>query len=192
MRGSKVNNAMTKKKAIQLGLTSTIVSFVIGSIIFGLYYLTLFAEILFIGYGFILLATAVNIFLFTILVLKAFKEKDKKIFSVCTIILINIPIMFFYCWFASKLLNTVIIEFTNCTKNDISEINIKGCEEKYIQQLRQGDSKTVWVSIPNDCSIQIDYVNNGIKKNETIESYLCSMMGKRSKYYIGKQNIKNK
>jgi hypothetical protein len=177
---------MTKKKSIQLGLTSTITSFIIGSIIFGVYYLTLYAELLFVGYGFILLAIIVNSIFFTSLVSKAIKEKDKKIFGVSILILINIPIMFFYCWFANKLVNTAIIKFTNCTEYDLREINITGCEEKYIQQIVKGDSKTIWVKIPNDRSIQINYINNGIKKNEIVEGYLSGMMGKRSNYCIGK------
>jgi hypothetical protein len=177
---------MTKKKSIQLGLTSTIISFIIGSIIFGVYYQTLYEELLFVGYGFILLAIIVNSIFFSSLVSKAIKEKDKKIFGVSILMLLNIPIMLFYCSFASKLSNTVIIKFTNCTSFDVKEINVTGCEQKYIQQIVKGDSKTIWVKIPSDCSIQINYINNGIKKNEIVEGYLSGMMGKRSNYCIGK------
>jgi hypothetical protein len=177
---------MTKRKSIQLGLTSAIASFIIGSIIFGLYYLTLYAELLFVGYGFISLAIIVNSIFFTSLISKAIKEKEKEIFGVSILMLLNVPIMLFYCSFASKLVNTVIIKFTNCSEYDLREINITGCEEKYIQQIVKGDSKTIWVTIPNDCSIQINYINNGIKKNEIVEGYLSGMMGKRSNYCIGK------
>jgi hypothetical protein len=87
---------MKKDKSIQLGLVTTIVSFIIGSIIFGLYYFTSFAGILFLGYFFIVVAGLINIIVFAKMTSNAAKEKDKKIFRVSALMLINIPIMLLY------------------------------------------------------------------------------------------------
>jgi hypothetical protein len=187
MRESKYLIRMTKEKSIRLGLISAIASFLIGSIIFGLYYFTSDSTILFLGYGFILLAGVINTILFINLVFGYLESKDRKVAIVSIFILLNIPIMLFYCWHANKLLSTVIIEFTNCTKHDLKDIIVYGCDKKLINQLKQGESETVWINVKYDCSILISYNENGFNKTETVEGYITTMMGKRSTFCIGKQ-----
>ena len=187
MRGSKLLSKMTKENSVRNGIISAVGSFLIGSIIFVIFYFTSDSIMLLFGYGFILFAGVININLFSTLVLKAIKEKDRKALIVSVLILLNIPIMLFYCWSASFLLSTNIIEFTNCTRHDIKDIFVYGCDKKYIKQLRLGESETVWIKVKNDCSILISYNENGFNKTETVEGYITPMMGKRSKFCIGKQ-----
>jgi hypothetical protein len=102
--------------------------------------------------------------------------------------LLNIPIMILYCWFAIILLNTLRITFTNCTQTDLTEINIVGCETEHLDKLEIGESKTVWVGITGDCTININYLENGQRKEENVAGYVTSSMGQKMNFKIGVPN----
>jgi hypothetical protein len=61
--------------------------------------------------------------------------------------LLNIPVILFYCWVAIILLDTMRITFTNSTQTTLTNINIVGCGGGHIDKLEVGESKTVWVDI---------------------------------------------
>ena len=83
------------------------------------------------------------------------------------------------------MLNTVRITFINSTPTEIDELKINGCEEKYIPKLLSGQSKTVWVSIPNDCGVEISYKRNGVTKEEDVTGYVTNEGGYRMTFNIG-------
>ncbi len=102
--------------------------------------------------------------------------------------LLNIPIIIAYCWVAIILLGTMRITFINETDTTINDINIVGCGGGYIEKLAIGESKTVWVEITGDCSIYIDYLSNGKRKEETVAGYVTSGMGQKAKHKIDGKN----
>ena len=181
---------MTTEQYIKLGIQTTLISFVLGTIIFGLYFLTSSFDLLLLGGGFISLTALVNIGILILILVKAYKDKEnrKKLLKTCGVMLVNIPVMLFYCWVTVILLNTMRITFTNSTQTTLSNININGCGSGHIDKLESGESETVWVEITGDCSINIDYLSNGQRKKEGVTSYLTSTMGKKMKHNIGGKN----
>ena len=177
---------MTAEKHIKLGRGTALLSFILGTIIFGLYYLTSAFELLFIGYGFIALTGLINIGVFIAILIKAQKEKmnRKRLLNTSGLMLLNFPIMIAYCWVAIILLGTMRITFTNETNTTITDINIVGCGGGHIEKLKVGESKTVWVEITGDCSIYVDYLSNGQRKEETVAGYVTSSMGQKAKHKI--------
>ena len=80
------------------------------------------------------------------------------------------------------------IKFTNETEHRLTEINIIGCETQSIAELEPNESKTVWVGITGDCSIKLDYIEKGEKKNEIVAGYVTSGMGQKMNHKIGVEN----
>lgn len=181
---------MTTERHIKLGRQTALISFVLGTIIFGLYFLTSSFDLLLLGGGFIFLAVLVNIGILILILVKAYKDKEnrKKLLKICGGMLVNIPVMLFYCWVTVILLNTMRITFINSTQTTLTNIKISGCGGGHIDKLESGESETVWVDITGDCSINIDYLSNGQRKEEGVAGYVTSTMGKKMKHNIGGKN----
>lgn len=169
---------MTTERHIKLGRQTAFISFLLGTGIFGLYFLTSSFELLLVGYNFIVLTGLINIGILISILLKANKDNDSrnKLLNTCGLMLLNIPITCFYCWVAIILLDTMRITFTNSTQTTLTNINIVGCGVEHIDKLEVGESETVWVDITGDCSISIVYLSNGQKKMESVAGYVTSNM----------------
>jgi len=109
---------MNTKVYIKLGLITALVSFIVGSFIWGLYFLTSAFALLFIGYGFIVIVGLINLIVLFIITVRAFRNHDnrRKLLLTSMLMLFNIPVMLFYCQKAITLLNTMRITFTNETQ----------------------------------------------------------------------------
>lgn len=177
---------MNTEKLIKTGKQTAIISFIIGTGIFGLYFLSSSDILLFLGYGFIVLAGITNFVIFILLLTRIYYDKTnkQKILSTCGLMLLNIPIMIIYIWIAIILLNTMRITFNNTSKTTYTNIQIIGCETESIKKLEAGESKTVWIGITGDCSLSIIYGKNGVKKTETVMSYVTNNMGQNLSYTI--------
>ncbi|MFM2226571.1 MAG: hypothetical protein RJA07_2773 [Bacteroidota bacterium] len=184
---------MTTERHIKIGRQTALVSFLLGTIIFILYFLTSSFELLFVGYGFIALIGLINLGILGLILLKAKKDKDnrKKLLTTCGLMLLNIPIMLFYCWVAIILLDTMRVTFTNTTQTTLTNIEIIGCKPEHIDKLEAGESKTVWVSIIGDCSIEVTYLSNGQRKEEMVIGYTTSLMGQKITHIMGHEADSN-
>ena len=183
-------NRMTTERYIKLGLQTALISFLLGTVIFGLYFLTSSSDLLFLGYGFIVLTGLVNVGILFAILVRANKDEEnrKRLFTTSGLMLINIPIMLIYCWVAIILLGTMRITFTNHTGSDLTDIKIVGCGGGQIDKLEVGESETVWIDITGDCSINISYLSNGQRKVESVAGYVTSSMGQKMKHNIGGKN----
>ena len=181
---------MNTERYIKLGRLTALISFLLGTVIFGLYFLTASFELLFLGYGFIALTGIINIGVLIAILLRANKDKEnnKILIKTSGIMLINIPVMIVYCWIAIILLGTMRITFTNETGITLTDINVAGCGGGHIDKLEIGESETVWVDITGDCSINIDYLSNGDRKGETVAGYVTSSMGQKMNHKIDGQD----
>ncbi|MBU2930167.1 hypothetical protein [Winogradskyella psychrotolerans] len=181
---------MTTEKQIALGKKTAQISFIIGTAIFGIYFLTSNWQLLFVGYGFIIIAGIFNIIILILTLTKASKDSEnrQKLLKTSGLMLLNIPVLFIYVWFAMLLIGNMRITFTNTTENKLTEINIIGCETEHIVKLEPKESKTVWVEITGDCSINIDYNENGEIKNEIVAGYVTRGMGQKMNHKIGGEN----
>ena len=131
-----------------------------------------------------------NFVILLLIAIKAITEKEnqKKLIITCGLMLWNIPIMLFYCWIVTILLNTMRIRFTNSTPTKLTDINIVGCETKHIDELKIGESETVWIKITGDCAINMNYLSNGQRKVESVAGYVTVDMGQKMKHNIGGVN----
>lgn len=178
---------MTAEQYISLGKRTAIISFLLGTTIFALYFFTSESDFLFAGYIFIILAGLVNLVILIAISFKLLKDKGniKKLVKIGVFMSLNIPVMIIYCWIAIMLMGIHRITFTNSTQTELNNIKITGCEEKRIDKLEIGESTTVWINIPNDCAINIEYVFNGQRKEENVIDYTTSCNGGKTKYKIG-------
>jgi hypothetical protein len=177
---------MTAERHIKLGRQTALISFLLGTVIFGLYFLTSSSDLLFFGYGFIVLTGLINIGILIAILTRANKDKENRgrLLSTSGLMIVNIPIMVAYCWVAIILLGTMRITFTNDTGTDLRDIEIVGCGCGHIDKLEKGESKTVWVTISGDCTIYVDYLSNGQRKEETVTGYVSSSMGQKVNHKI--------
>ncbi|MDT3738799.1 MAG: hypothetical protein RO257_04785 [Candidatus Kapabacteria bacterium] len=70
----------------------------------------------------------------------------------------------------------------------LSVISITGCETTHIYKLEIGENETVWIDIPNDCSISINYLTNGKRNQEVVAGYITNSMGQKMNHNIGGYN----
>jgi hypothetical protein len=181
---------MSSSRLVNLGRITALVSFLLGTGIFGLYFQSSAIELLFVGYAFILLTGLINFGVLIFILFKANKDQENriKLLATCGLMLLNIPVVLFYCWIAIILLNTMRITFTNTTNSAVTKINVVGCGGGYIDKLDVGESNTVWVDIEGDCSISIDYFSNGQRKHESVAGYVTNSNGQKMNYNIGGKN----
>lgn len=62
------------------------------------------------------------------------------------------------------------------------------CENQFIEKLEVGESKTVWIKISGDCSVNINYLQNGIITKEAVIPYTTKNLGEKRNYNIGGTN----
>jgi hypothetical protein len=139
------------------------------------------------GIFFILVAGIINITFIILLIIKIFRNKEQKRILIKTIglILLNVPILILYCWISIIWLNTLKITFINETSADLNNIKIEGCQSKVIDNLAKGQSKTVWIKIPNDCGVSVNYRLKGIEKSEEVTGYVTNENGYSMTFKIG-------
>jgi hypothetical protein len=172
------------EKYIKYGRLLALISFVIGSFIFLLYYQTLNTLYLFIGYAYIVVFGVLNLgLLLKILNVSCKEENNKsKLRQTGFLMLLNIPVLLIYSYFAIVLLSTVRISLENNTNDAITQILIGGCEEIKVESLQAKEKKEIWVKIPTDCIISIFYTQNKFLKRDTILGYATPNMGSKIKY----------
>ena len=181
---------MTVHKISNNARIVALLSFICGTGIFVLYYLTDAFSLLFAGLGFIIIAGLVNIIYLSPVLKQLLTTKDnrKSLFITLGLMLINIPVLIVYYWLTTTLLNTMRITFINETSSTLTEIKVFGCEEKHIDKLEPNERKLVWVGITGDCSVNIEFNKDGKLESENVTGYTSANMGQRMTHKIGWEN----
>lgn len=181
---------MTTNRLLNIGKLTALLSFLSGTVIFILYYLTDAFRLLALGYGFIVVAGLLNLIVLIMLLIQLRKQKDlvRKIIATCLLIVLNLPIIWTYFWITTILLNTMRITFVNETSAKLTDIRIFGCENCFIDKLDPGESEKVWVAIKGDCSINIEFLSDGKKQSENVSGYVTNNTGQRMTHKIGWEN----
>jgi hypothetical protein len=184
---------MTSKKYNTLGRITALVSFLLGMLIFGMYFFTSKGEFLFLGYGFVVLTGMIHLIILIAILIKVPSDKGNKkgLLKTAGLMLLNVPIMFACMWMVMILMGTMRITFINQTDHKLTDLKITGCETKHIAELEPQESKTVWVGITGDCSINLGFKENGEKKNEMVAGYVTHGMGHKMNHNIGRENHKS-
>jgi len=177
---------MTSKKHISVGKITALISFLIGILIFGMYFFTPKGELLLFGYGFVVLAGIVNSIILIAILIKSRSDKSNRegLLKTVGLMLLNLPIMFVCMWITMILIGTMRITFTNGTNNKLTDIKIIGCETKHIAELEPNESKTVWIGITGDCSIMVEYHKNRNLKSEMVAGYVTNGGGQKLNHII--------
>lgn len=168
-------------KRLSIGL------FVFGTLLFIAYATTLSPIVGLIGFVYTGLAFLIGTVYFFVLGSKIGRRKvdpetGKKSMQILTL---NLPIALIYFIIVMILINTARITLENSTGQDLNSIKILGCDTKEIESLKTGQSKTIWIYIPNDCSLEIRYELGGEIRTETVASYLTNLGGVIATYQIG-------
>jgi hypothetical protein len=160
---------------------------VVGTLILIVYYFTLAPKIAAFAYLYTAVAVFANWVYTAFLLYNLLRGKISGINTLKTVGLmaLAIPVALLYAQIMIVLMSHARITFKNTTGGDISLIKVAGCDQKEIQELENGESKTIWIKIPVDCSVEIEYDVNGIPKKETVAGKLYVSGGVIATYEIG-------
>lgn len=128
---------MTARRYVMVGKVTAAISFAFGTIIFALFFFTASTQFLFLGYAFIVTVGLSNLIVLFLILRKANSdfENRRRLIQAIGVMLLNIPVMFLYCWIAMELLNIVRITLVNATSDKLTNIKVSGCETKQISAL---------------------------------------------------------
>jgi hypothetical protein len=165
----------------------SLVFFLLGTLLLGLYYFTLSPLVALIGYSYTGFAVLIGIIYLILVGFKVISKKMPRNTGVkCTaIVLLNLPIATAYFYFVMVLMTTARITFENATGHDISAVSVGGCVNRELGDLKPGESTTIWVAVKNDCSLVLFYKVDRIPKVENPYSYLTPNNGMIATYKIG-------
>ena len=182
---------MNSEANIKTGKTLFLTSFVIGTIIFLLDIFTNNNSLLILGYLFVLIALLLNFGMLITILINAGTDKinRKRLLKTAGLMVLNIPIALLYMQITSALMNIMIVTFINSTDSILTEIKIEGCENKEIQMLKPLERETLWIHLQNECQIDISYNLKNERKKENVIGYICSGLGQRTSYSIGRDRI---
>lgn len=181
---------MNNYKEIIIARKVALLTFLLGTVVFALYFLTSNAIYLFVGYAYMFIAIPVNITYLYVIIIENYKDPTYRVRLLKTIgiMLLNIPAAYLYIWCAMIISGNIRLSLTNTTNDNITNINITGCEPQSILELKPNESKTIWVGIPHDCAIFIDFFEGDIKKKETVLGYTTPGGGQILNHNIGSNN----
>ncbi|MES2587528.1 MAG: hypothetical protein V4622_01030 [Bacteroidota bacterium] len=183
---------MTKQKLNNIGYLTAAMTFAIASIIMYAHFQGFKGDYEAYGLLFIPIAFLVNLCVLIFIFVTANRRGIKGSFWSIYLMFLNIPVAFFYLWFAIYLMGYYRVTIINNTSSNITDIHLSGCDNKSVKELVAGEKETVWIEIKSDCSLSILYIDAGKNANQdVVEGYLCSGMGQHADYYIsGKDNPK--
>jgi hypothetical protein len=173
----------------RFGVRLSIAFFVVGTIILIVFYFTLSAKMALFAYQYTIMAILVNWMYAAMLLYYFLKQRIliETLLKTLGVMALNIPVGILYAYVMVWLLGYARITFKNTTGTDLDLIRIEGCQEKEIANLKKDDSRTVWISIPEGCSVHITYELDGEQKKETVVGYLVPDGGIKTTFEIKKE-----
>lgn len=174
-------------RLISAATTIAVVTFIGGTLILFLYFLTSAFGVSFLGLAFGTVAALVNAGVIVWIIITAIRDKQnrQRLFTSVGYMMLNLPVAALYVWIAFMLSNTMRITFVNEHHMEIKNIAILGCEEKRIKHMRPGQQVSAWIKIPNDCEISVSYDLNGTRRTELVYVYVIRNNGQILTYEIG-------
>lgn len=173
--------------AVRFSFYTAVISFLAAATIFGLYFFSGDMKYALIGWLSIWILGLVNLIALVILVVAMTKNPAIRRIGSTTIFfqLFNIPVAIVCLWAGSRLQGIARITLVNETGTKLENVQVSGCEEQVIKSIEPGDCETVWIRIPGDCSVTMQYIRNDSTVNETVCGYLCRGMGGVFTYNVG-------
>lgn len=177
-----MNDFYTKR----ISILTALISFFIGTGLLIFYYIEMSVLTILYSSYVVLFLIILNVFLLLFFLFKCFQNKISytALKHSGIILSANIPIAILYFFLVNILLSMIRITVVNHSGQDITSIIITGCENKTIALLKNDDSKTVWINISHDCSVDVHFWLNGKNKNVNVIGYATSLMGQKVSYEI--------
>jgi hypothetical protein len=174
-------------RLISAATTIAVVTFIGGTLILFLYFLTSAFGVSFLGLAFGTVAMLVNAGVVVWIVIRAIRDKQNRTPLLTSVgyMMLNLPVGALYIWLAFMLSNTMRITFVNEHHVEIKNITVVGCEEKKIKRMRPGQEILTWIKIPNDCEISVSYDLDGTRRTELVYVYVTRNNGQILTYEIG-------
>lgn len=171
----------------RFGLRLTLGFLIIGTFILILFYFTLSAKVGLFAYLYTGVAILVNWIFTAYLLINLLRGKISALNTLKTVGLmaLSIPVALLYSQIMITLMSYARITFKNTTGENIPSLNIGGCEVREIKNLETGESETIWIKIPADCQINIEYEIQGEKRKEAVARYVTRSSGIIATYVIG-------
>ncbi len=163
-----------------------LIFFLAGSVILLLFYLDPSLRKAILAYQFTIGAIIVN-WLFALFLLFVFLRRGLPLVLLLKslgILAINIPIGIFYSNMMIWILSYARVTLENSTPVDIKDIQLSGCQTEIINKLNANESQTVWIKIPHDCDITIEYKSANATRKEPIATGLSEGKGFKMTYYL--------
>jgi FlaA1/EpsC-like NDP-sugar epimerase len=178
---------MRPQKLIKIGIRAAILTILLSTLIYFVYYFTSYNLIVYLEYIFIFLAGAACFIIVLRILNHVTKHKRYRTRLLLTsgFIVIAGIIALVYFRKLTSLLDTMRIKFVNESRYALTNIKITGCQKKQIGDMGPKENTTVWITITRDCSINLSYNENGVEKNEVISAYVTTSMGQQLTFKIG-------
>jgi hypothetical protein len=170
----------------RFGVKLALVFFLLGTLILVLFAITLSARVALFAYQFTITAILINWSYAAMLLFYLLKRRISLniLFKTLGAMFVNIPVGLLYAWLMVYFLSFARITISNTSGEDLGPIRIEGCEQKEIEELRTGESKTLWIKIPGDCSIEIQYEMENASKRDTLVKYITPGGGLKVNYEL--------
>ncbi len=178
---------MRPQKLIKIGIRAAILTILLSTLIYFVYYFTSYNLLVYLEYIFIFLAGAAC-FIIVLRILNHVKKHKRyrtPLLLTSGFILIAGIIALVYFRKLTGLLDTMRIKFVNESRYALTNIKITGCQKKQIGNIGPKENTTVWITVTRDCSINLSYIENGVEKNEVISAYVTTSMGQQLTFKIG-------
>lgn len=120
---------------------------------------------------------------FEIFKLRTSIEK-KEVMKVIIQSVIFLPILYFFILISYEFSQNTRIDIINNTNQTVDHWSIKGCLNLWNTNLYPKQKKTIWINLNEDCSLEIEYIQQGIKKRETIAGNLNPGLFSKIEFYI--------
>jgi len=178
---------MNALKLQRTGIKTALLTLLIGSLLYFVYYQTLNDILIYLLYFFVFIACAINLIVLLRIITYTQKHKrgKKAMYGVAALLVVALLASLVFFKLTSNLADTMQITLVNRTSNQLSSVRITGCKKIRLNTLAPGEEKTVWVRIKRDCSLELSYNDGGQLKNEIISAYVTTSMGKKITYPIG-------
>lgn len=175
------------EKLIRYAKVLALLSFLIGTSLFVVYFLTgegteTLLPAFYFTYGAALLNLLMALALLSALVWN--RSAWRKVLKAIGLMSMNVPVLILYISIIFRLMETERLTLVNDRQEIMTDVKIYGCENHQISRIEPGESKTIWVGIKGECSIDLSYTIHGAKVDEVVDGYLCSGQGKRMIYHV--------
>lgn len=108
---------------------------------------------------------------------KVFPQWQTRLINTRLIVFANLSFVCLCLLLSFCLLNVLRVTFENVSEATLTHIEVSGACHAKIDQLRKGESQTLWMGIEKEGRLLVEYVCGGETKQEEVMGYVTHHMG---------------